>query len=64
MAVDKSNTVYLADSNALRIRQIKGGVITTFAGAGYGFNGDKLWPLYTTFDDPVAIAVDFKGSGV
>ncbi len=62
VAVDKSGTVYVADFSALRIREIKGGIITTFAGSGYGFNGDKLWPLYTSFDDPVAVAVDSKGA--
>ncbi|MFY9561809.1 MAG: beta-propeller fold lactonase family protein [Terriglobales bacterium] len=62
VAVDKSGNAYVADINFLRIRKIKGGTITTFAGAGFGFNGDKLWPLYTTFDDPVAVAVDSKGA--
>jgi YVTN family beta-propeller protein len=61
VAVDKSGIVYVAD-NLTRIRTIKGGVITTFAGAGFGFNGDGLWPLYTTFDDPVAVAVDSHGA--
>jgi len=61
VAVDKSGTVYLAD-NFTRIRKISGGTITTFAGSGFGFNGDALWPLYTAFDDPVAVAVDSKGS--
>jgi hypothetical protein len=36
--------------------------LTTFAGAGFGFNGDGLWPLYTGFDDPVALAVDSVGA--
>jgi YVTN family beta-propeller protein len=62
VAVDKSGTIYVADFNFERIRKISGGIITTFAGAGYGFNGDGLWPLYTTFDDPVALAVDSKGT--
>jgi YVTN family beta-propeller protein len=62
LAADKSGTVYVADFSSERIRKIKGGIITTFAGAGFGFNGDKLWPLYTTLDDPVAVAVDSKGA--
>lgn len=62
VAVDKSGTIYIADFNFDRIRKVSGGIITTFAGAGYGFNGDGLWPLYTTFDDPIAIAVDLKGT--
>jgi sugar lactone lactonase YvrE len=62
VAVDKSGNIYVADFNFGRIRKIKGGTITTFAGRGFGFNGDGLWPLYTTFDDPVAVAVDSKGA--
>ena len=61
ITVDKSGKIYEADL-FLRIRKISGGIITTFAGAGYGFNGDGLWPLYTSFDDPVAVAVDSKGA--
>ena len=52
----------MADYTAERIRKVRGGTITTFASAGQGFNGDGLWPLYTTFDDPVAVAVDSKGT--
>lgn len=52
----------VADFTFERIRKISGGIITTFAGAGFGFNGDGLWPLYTTFDHPVAVAVDSKGA--
>jgi YVTN family beta-propeller protein len=61
VAVDKSGDVFVAD-NFTRIRKIKGGTITTFAGSGFGFNGDGLWPLYSAFDDPVAVAVDSKGA--
>jgi len=62
IAVDKSGTIYVSDLIFDRIRKIKGGTITTFASAGFGFNGDGLWPLYTNFDDPVALAVDSKGA--
>jgi sugar lactone lactonase YvrE len=62
VALDKAGTIYVVDSSAGRIRKVSGGIITTFAGAGYGFNGDGLWPLYTAFDDPVAVAVDSKGA--
>jgi sugar lactone lactonase YvrE len=62
VAVDKAGTIYVADLNSYRIRKISGGIITTFAGAGFGFNGDGLWPLYTTLDEPVAVAVDSKGT--
>jgi YVTN family beta-propeller protein len=62
IAVDKSGTIYVSDLIFERIRKIRGGTITTFAGFGFGFNGDGLWPLYTAFDDPVALAVDSKGA--
>jgi len=62
VAVDKAGTIYMADFTAERIRKVSGGIITTFAGAGFGFNGDGLWPLYTTLDEPVAVAVDATGA--
>jgi len=62
VAVDKSGTIYMADYTSYRIRKVSGGIITTFASAGQGFNGDGLWPLYTAFDDPAAVAVDSKGT--
>jgi sugar lactone lactonase YvrE len=62
VAVDKSGNIYVADFIFLKIRKINGGIITTFAGAGFGFDGDGLWPLYTAFDDPVAVAVGSKGT--
>jgi glucose/arabinose dehydrogenase len=62
VAADKTGNIYFADYYSERIRKIKGGIITTFAGAGFGFNGDGLWPLYTVFDDPVAVAVDSNGA--
>lgn len=62
VAVTGSGIIYVADFSSGRIRKISNGTITTFAGAGFGFDGDGLWPLYTTFDDPVAVAVDSKGA--
>jgi YVTN family beta-propeller protein len=62
VAVDASGHIYIADFIFERIRKIKSGTISTYAGAGFGFNGDGMWPLYTTFDDPVAVAVDSKGA--
>jgi len=61
VAVDKAGTIYIAD-NYTKIRKISRGIITSYAGSGFGFNGDGLWPLYTAFDDPVAVAVDSKGT--
>jgi len=68
VTVDKLGTIYVADFSWGNIRKISGGIITTLAGTGSGifgdvlFNGDGLWPLYTTFSDPVAVAVDSKGA--
>jgi YVTN family beta-propeller protein len=64
VAADKSGNIFAADNWSSRIRKIKDGIITTFAGLGYlpAFNGDGLWPLYTTFEDPIAVAVDSKGA--
>jgi YVTN family beta-propeller protein len=57
-----SGTVYTTDGLG-RIRQISGGTITSYAGTGsFGFNGDGLWPLLTVFDEPVAVALDSKGT--
>jgi YVTN family beta-propeller protein len=61
IVVDSKGVVYVVD-NFTRIRQIKSNTITTFAGAGFGFNGDGLWPLYTDLSEPVAVAVDSKGA--
>ena len=61
VAVDKAGNIYMADFSFAKIRKISGGIITTYAGAGFGYNGDGLWPLYTTMDDPVAVAVDSRG---
>jgi YVTN family beta-propeller protein len=62
VAVSSSDAIYFPDVNYGRIRKISGGIITAFASSGFGFNGDGLWPLYTAFDDPVAVAVDSKGA--
>ncbi len=61
VAVSKSGTIYLSDSSN-RVRQIKGGTITAYAGTGGKgyFNGDKLWPLLTSFDETIALALDSK----
>jgi hypothetical protein len=60
--VSSSGTIYFPDLNYYRIRQISGGIITAFAGSEASFNGDGLWPLLTSFDGPVAVAVDSKGA--
>jgi len=57
VAVTGTGTLYIADTNNLRIRKLAAGIITTYAGTGTsGFNGDGP-ALSTNFDDPVAVAV-------
>lgn len=57
-----SGTVYTTDG-LKRVRRISGGTITSYAATGsFGFNGDGLWPLLTVFDEPVAVALDSKGT--
>ena len=67
IAVSKSGTIYFPDYAYSRVRQVSGGIITAFAGTGFGsgtvgFNGDGIWPLFTMFDDPVDVAVDSQGA--
>jgi hypothetical protein len=62
VAVSSSDTIYFPDLSYGRVRKISGGIITTFAGSGCGFNGDGLWPLFIAFNDPVAVAVDSKSA--
>jgi len=41
--VDRSGTLYIADSYNGRIRKVSGGIITTVAGNGtWGYNGDNV----------------------
>jgi len=61
VAVDGRGNLYVAD-NFTRIRRIKNGTMTTYAGSGFGFNGDGLWPLLTALDSVTDVAVDSSGS--
>jgi len=61
VAVDSAGDLFVAD-NFTRIREIRKGTIMAFAGAGFGYNGDGLWPLYTGMDSVVDVAVDSKGA--
>lgn len=60
VAVDSGDNLYIAD-NFSRIRRIKLGTITTYAGSGFGFNGDGLWPLLTALDSVVDVTVGSTG---
>jgi hypothetical protein len=64
VAINKSGTLYLSDAN-MTIRKIGGGTIAGFAGTGpggFGFTGDGMWPLLTNFSEPIALALDSKGT--
>lgn len=61
VAVDGSGNVFVADSNNSVIREISGGVVTTFAGAGGAGNNDG--PAATAhFDLPTGITVTPSGN--
>lgn len=61
VAVDSGGSLYIAD-NFSRIRRTKNGTIMTYAGSGFGFNGDGLWPLLTALDSITDVAVDSTGA--
>lgn len=61
LAVDSGNSVYIADTDNLRIRKVDGvsNIITTVAGnGGYGYNGDGMAATSATLSYPWSIAVD------
>ena len=63
VAVDSAGNLFIVDTNALRIRQVSGGNITTIAGTGAtGFGGDNGPPLQAMFNSPFAIAIDGSGN--
>jgi sugar lactone lactonase YvrE len=57
LAVDSAGSIYFAD--AIRIRKVSNGVITTVAGGGFTF-GDNV-PATSVFVNPAGIAVDASG---
>ncbi len=59
VAVDSAGTVYIADTNNHRIREIKSGTITTVAGDGEQFfSGDGGLATAAGLDSPNGVAVD------
>jgi len=49
--------LYIADEADVRVRRVAGGIITTYAGTGYGgYNGNGLAALSTNLDDPLDLA--------
>lgn len=63
VAVGPDGTLYIADTGNQRIRAVKGGVISTFAGTGVtGFAGDGGSALSAMFRRPVSLALDSTGA--
>lgn len=63
LAVDSTGTVYVADSNNVRVRKISGGLISTLAGTGSStFGGDGGDALNAQFTDPRGVVRDSVGN--
>ena len=65
VAVDTAGNIYIADSDANRIRKVilTKGIITTYVGSGNpGFSGDGGPALNAQINTPSNIAVDFSGN--
>jgi sugar lactone lactonase YvrE len=63
IAIGPDGTLYIADTGNQRIRAVRNGQITTFAGTGIaGFSGDAGPPLSAQFNNPSALAVDASGA--
>jgi sugar lactone lactonase YvrE len=65
IALDRSGGLYIADSYDERIRMVKGGMITTIAGAGNGtFLGDGVSgpAVDAGIEYPTAVATDSSGN--
>ena len=63
VVVAADGTLYIADTGNQRIRVVKGGDITTFAGSGArGFSGDGGLATAAALNHPVALALDTTGA--
>jgi len=64
VALDGSGNVYITDNNNDRIRKVDtSGIITTFAGTGYGgYNGDGIAATTADLYAPDRVAVDSAGN--
>jgi sugar lactone lactonase YvrE len=63
VAVGSDGTLYIADTGNQRVRAVRGGIITTFAGNGrVGFGGDGGAATSATFRSPNALAIDASGA--
>jgi sugar lactone lactonase YvrE len=63
VAVGSDGTLYIADTGNQRIRAVRAGAISTFAGSGVrGFSGDGGAATAAALNRPVALAVDAGGA--
>ena len=63
VAVDAAGSVYIADTNNQRIREVAGGAIATVVGTGVqGFSGDGGSAANAPLDTPRGIASDAAGN--
>lgn len=63
LAFGTDGTLYIADTGNARIRAVRGGVISTFAGSGAStFGGDGGPALTASFRAPTALAIDATGA--
>lgn len=62
LAVDSSNSLYIADNNNNRVRRVTNGIITTVAGnGGVGLSGDGGPATAAQVSGPSAVAIDANG---
>jgi sugar lactone lactonase YvrE len=62
VTVATDGTIYIADTGNQRIRVMRSGEITTFAGGAAGFSGDGGPASAAMFNQPVAVAMDPAGN--
>ncbi|MBW2730794.1 MAG: hypothetical protein JRH20_00290 [Deltaproteobacteria bacterium] len=60
VTIDSKGTVYIADTGNHRIRRLRSGTVTTFAGSGSA-GGTNDWGVKATFNSPRDITVDGFG---
>jgi sugar lactone lactonase YvrE len=64
LALDSSGNLYIADDNNARVREVNpAGIISTFAGTGYGgYNGDGIPATSAELYAPDRVATDSTGN--
>ncbi|MFD8494175.1 Ig-like domain-containing protein [Amycolatopsis sp. NPDC059657] len=63
VALDSAGTLYIADFQAMRVRKVAGGTMTTVAGDGtVGFSGDFGPATQAKLNGPTGVTVDRSGT--